>query len=280
MEIVKKKDSLKKTIAALRATGKTIGFVPTMGALHEGHISLVYLAQKHADAVVASVFVNPTQFGPNEDFSKYPRTEAEDSEKLQGAGVAIVYIPAVEEMYDKNAATTVHVRKISEELCGAFRPGHFDGVATIVTKLFMQVTPDIAVFGEKDYQQLHIIRQFTRDLDIPVKIIAAPTLREPDGLAMSSRNRYLSKEERTIASSLNAILKQAADGIKNGQKAHEAILKAKELLLAKGFSRIDYIELRDAETLAVTASIKKPARLLAAVWLGTTRLIDNLEIKP
>lgn len=278
METVRTRKALKEVITRLRSEGRTIALVPTMGALHAGHISLIKLAQQHADAVVATIFVNPTQFGPNEDFSKYPRTEAEDLQKLEAVGAAIAYVPAVEEMYRKYATTTVRVNGISEELCGAYRPGHFDGVATIVTKLFMQVMPDVAVFGEKDYQQLHIIKKFVRDLDIPVRIIPGPTMREPDGLAMSSRNRYLSKEEHWVAASLNRILKETAEAIKKGQGVSDAIAHAKELLLAKGFRKIDYVEIRDAETLAQVNEVAKPARILAAVHLGTTRLIDNIEV--
>jgi pantoate--beta-alanine ligase len=278
MEVVKTREVLKDTINRLRSSGKIIGLVPTMGALHTGHISLARLALQHADAVVATIFVNPTQFGPNEDFSKYPRTEAEDVQKLKEAGVAIVYVPVVEEMYKKDAVTTVHVKGISEELCGAFRPGHFDGVATIVTKLFMQAMPDIAVFGEKDYQQLHIIKQFSRDLDVPVRIIGAPITREQDGLAMSSRNRYLNKEERKVAASLYRILCQTAEAVRNGQGIHEAVAHAKASLLSGGFGKVDYVEIRDAETLTPVSEVKKPVRLLAAAHLGTTRLIDNIEV--
>lgn len=278
MRIARNKKELASAIADLRKSQKPIAFVPTMGALHEGHISLVKLGLQHADVVVASVFVNPLQFGPNEDFSKYPRTEKEDLQKLEAAGVALTYLPNVEEMYPKDATTLVHVKGISEELCGAFRPGHFVGVATVVTKLFLQVTPDAAVFGEKDYQQLHIIKQLTRDLDIPVHVIAAPTEREADGLAMSSRNRYLTADERKTAPFLYSILTETAANIKKGQAIAETLSKAKDLLLAKGFRKVDYVELRDATTLAVADTINRPTRLLAAVYLGNARLIDNIEV--
>lgn len=277
-EVTRTKKELRQSIQNLRNSGKTVALVPTMGALHAGHISLVKLGLQHADAVVASIFVNPTQFGANEDFSKYPRTEPDDLHKLEESGCAIAYIPSVDEIYNNDAVTIVRVPDISEELCGAFRPGHFDGVATIVTKLFMQVMPDFAVFGEKDYQQLHIIRQFTRDLDISVQIISAPVIRESDGLAMSSRNRYLNQQEREKAVLLYKSLQLAAEAIKNGKEINSAITGSKDMLLASGFRKIDYLEARDAETLAITTNIKKPARLLAAAYLGNTRLIDNIQI--
>lgn len=269
---------MRQAIGKLRTSGKTVALVPTMGALHEGHISLVKLATQHADAVAASIFVNPTQFGPNEDFAKYPRTEAEDIKALEAAECDIAYVPTVEEMYDKNATTTVQVGSITEELCGAFRPGHFDGVATIVTKLFMQAQPDAAVFGEKDYQQLFVIRKLVADLDIPVKIIGAPIMREADGLAMSSRNRYLSEQERKIAGVMNKTLHEAVGKLRKGGEIEKIIMQAKDALLAGGFSKIDYIDARDAKTLGKIDKIHKPARLLAAAHIGKTRLIDNMEI--
>ncbi|MEI6730757.1 MAG: pantoate--beta-alanine ligase, partial [Pseudomonadota bacterium] len=248
------------------------------GALHAGHISLVELAKTHAEAVVVSIFVNPTQFSPNEDLSKYPRTEAQDIAKLEAAGAAIAYIPSVDEIYSDDAATTVHVEGITKELCGEFRQGHFDGVATIVTKLFMQSLPDFAIFGEKDYQQLCVIRKLVEDLDINVEIVAAPTLRETDGLAMSSRNVYLDPEQRTIASNLHKILQATAEGLRAGGEVEELLAKAKEDLLEAGFNRIDYLELRDAATLKKANNLDKPTRLPAAVYLGKTRLIDNIGV--
>jgi pantoate--beta-alanine ligase len=280
MEIIRSKQTLQDAIRRLKAEGKTIGLVPTMGALHSGHISLVDIAARQADVVISSVFVNPTQFGPNEDFSKYPRSEKEDLEKLNNTKTTIAYLPAVEDMYGEGNVTQVTVPGISSELCGAFRPGHFDGVATVVTKLFMQATPDIAVFGEKDYQQLHIIRQLTRDLDIPVKILGGEVVRETDGLAMSSRNRYLSEEERKTAAGLYKFLNVYKAKLMAGQGVQVTTAKAQKILLENGFTSVDYVELRDAETLKPIDEIKKPARLLAAAYLGTTRLIDNVEIKP
>jgi len=280
MELIHTISSLREAIRAERQLGKRIALVPTMGALHEGHISLVSEAQKRADVVVVSIFVNPTQFGPNEDFSKYPRTLEADCELLRGVGVSIAYAPTPEEMYGQGAITRVIVPGISATLCGAFRPGHFDGVATVVTKLFMQAMPDVAVFGEKDYQQLTIIRQFTRDLDIPLEIIGSATLREADGLAMSSRNRYLSAEQRAAAPQLYKILNEVAAKVKGGGDAARVLDDAKAKLLAAGFTKIDYVEMCDSVTLAPVSTLKSPARLLAAAFIGTTRLIDNIEVRP
>jgi pantoate--beta-alanine ligase len=251
-----------------------------MGALHAGHISLVKEAQKHADYVVVSIFVNPTQFGPNEDFAKYPRTLEADCDLLRDAGCNAVFAPSADEMYAKGAVTRVVVPGISDILCGAFRPGHFDGVATVVTKLFMQALPDIALFGEKDYQQLAIIRQFTQDLNIPVEIIGVPIMREADGLAMSSRNRYLTAEQRAIAPKMYKILHQLSAVIpaKAGIHLTNTLGEARDELLKAGFTKIDYIELRDAATLEAVSQLTRPARLIAAAYIGTTRLIDNIEI--
>lgn len=303
MQLIHTISSLREAIRAQRQLGKRIALVPTMGALHEGHISLVREAQKHADIVVVSIFVNPTQFGPNEDFSKYPRTLEADCALLRGVGASIVYAPSAEEMYGQGGAITkVVVPGISSILCGAFRPGHFDGVATVVTKLFQQALPDVAIFGEKDYQQLTIIRQFTKDLDIPVQIIGIATLREADGLAMSSRNRYLSAEERKNAANLYKILletrqrltvipAQAGIPISSDTVVGEGdsrlrasddiktiLEEAKAALLAGGFTKIDYVELCDAATLEPLSGLRLPARLLAAAFIGTTRLIDNIEV--
>ncbi len=282
MEIVRNIKALREAIRGLRSIGKRIALVPTMGALHSGHISLVNEAFAHADAVIVSIFVNPTQFGPNEDFSKYPRTEAADLQALEQAGVTIAYVPTVEEMYPANAVARVQVAGISAELCGAFRPGHFDGVATIVSKLFMQALPDVAVFGEKDFQQLAIIRRFTADLDIPVQVLGAPIIREADGLALSSRNRYLSPQERAIAPAMYATLTALAAEIRNlqGGALAQALQHAGDALRAAWFTKLDYVELRDKETLLRVDKISAPARLLAAAHIGTTRLIDNIEVLP
>jgi pantoate--beta-alanine ligase len=271
---------LRAQVRAWRAAGERIGFVPTMGALHEGHLSLVELARGHASWVVASVFVNPTQFGPNEDFDAYPRDEAKDAALLAGAGCALMFAPTVAEMYPPGASTTVTVAGVSEPLDGAARPGHFAGVATVVTKLLNQVAPDVAVFGEKDYQQLQVIRRMVRDLDLPVEILGGATARAADGLALSSRNAYLTTEERAIAPKLANALRQAVAELHRGDDVAAVEARARAVLLAAGFERIDYVEVRRAEDLArVTAgTLAAPARILAAAVLGRTRLIDNMAV--
>jgi pantoate--beta-alanine ligase len=278
LKIYRTRKTLEEAAENLRASGKKIALVPTMGALHEGHISLVKLAFQYADAVIVSIFVNPTQFGPNEDFSRYPRTEAEDLQKLEAAGTTIAYIPAIEEMYGSEVSSTFELGGIVNELDGAFRPGHFNGVATIVTKLFEQTDPDFAIFGEKDYQQLHIIRQLVSDLKLKVKIIPASIMREADGLAMSSRNRYLDARERKVATMLYAALTEAAKSIRAGKDSAQVIEEARQKLLTGGFNKIDYIEMRDAVTLKPVHTLKSSVRLLAAAHLGATRLIDNIPI--
>lgn len=276
MKIIHTKSELQKTIAALRADNYRIGFVPTMGALHDGHISLVKEAKKHADKIVVSIFVNPTQFAPHEDFDKYPRQVEADKAKLESCYTDILYLPERNEIYPKDFNRKISVGSIGKELEGVTRPHFFDGVALVVTELFDHVKPDIAVFGEKDFQQLHVIRQ----LGSAVKIIGAPIIREKDGLAMSSRNAYLSTSERKIAANLYAVLNEIKEQIKAGINFSEAIEQGKEKLLQNGFDKVDYIELRDAVSLAAIREIKHPARLLAAVFLGKTRLIDNIEILP
>jgi len=235
-------------------------------------------AREEADRVVASIFVNPTQFGPNEDFTHYPRQEETDLALLEKAGCDLVYLPTVAAMYPLGFSTAVSVTGVSEGLCGACRPGHFSGVATVVTKLLLQGLPDIAVFGEKDYQQLQVIKRLVQDLDIPVRILGAPTLREADGLAKSSRNAYLTPEERRIAPALYKALTDAAKRVRGGEAASKACADAAKALIAAGFARTDYIDVRDAETLAPVEHPSKPARILAAAWLGRTRLIDNRSI--
>ncbi len=266
-------------IAGWRKAGEWVGLVPTMGALHAGHMALVRTARAGCDRVVASIFVNPKQFAPNEDLASYPRREAADLDMLRAAAVALVFMPAVDEIYPPGFATTVRVADLTDCLCGAHRPGHFDGVATVVTKLLLQSLPDIAYFGEKDYQQLLVVRRLARDLDIPVHIAGAPTVREADGLALSSRNAYLSPQERRVAPDLARILRRIAAAL-----SAEPAAVARELargtadLEQAGFA-IEYLELREADTLApVTETVTAPARVFAAVHLGRTRLIDNLPI--
>ncbi len=271
---------LRSRVSAWRMANLKVAMVPTMGALHAGHLSLVNEARRHADRVVVSIFVNPTQFGPGEDFARYPRDEDADGRKLFSVGTDLLYAPGVVEMYPPGAATTVSVAGVSEGLCADFRPTHFTGVATIVTKLLVQCLPDTAVFGEKDYQQLMVIRSLVRDLDLPVKVIGGMTLREADGLAMSSRNAYLSNEERAQAARLPAVLRTAVQRLEAGESAAQVTTEARTELEAAGFNAVQYVEVRHAETLAPLTRLDAPARVLAAVMLGKTRLIDNWPALP
>jgi pantoate--beta-alanine ligase len=280
LQIVHHVDVLRSSVAKLKKGGKTVAFVPTMGALHDGHMALVEKAAGIADHVVASIFVNPKQFGPKEDLSAYPRTETRDAKLLKDAGVAIVWLPSVEEMYGPNFATTISVARLGDGLCGAARPGHFDGVATVVAKLLNQVRPDFAVFGEKDWQQLAIIRQVTLDLDLGVEIVGVPTQRAEDGLALSSRNTYLSPEERQSALTLPRTLGATAKIIEEGEAIAKALSSAQAALAKAGFDPIDYVALVDAITLEPLDNLDRPARLLAAARMGKTRLIDNLAVMP
>ncbi|WP_068877509.1 MULTISPECIES: pantoate--beta-alanine ligase [unclassified Phenylobacterium] len=278
LPIVRTVADLRARVAAWRQAGLRVGFVPTMGALHEGHLSLVRLARTRADRVVASVFVNPTQFGPNEDFDAYPRDEARDAGLLETAGCHLLYAPSVAEMYPPGASTTVTVAGVSEPLDGQARPGHFAGVATVVTKLLNQCAPDVAVFGEKDFQQLTVIRRLVRDLDLPVEIVGGPTVRADDGLALSSRNAYLSEAERPVAARLNAVLREALSKVRAGEAVAAAEEAAVAALLAAGFGKVDYVEARVPETLERLGPgpASGPVRVLGAAHLGRTRLIDNL----
>ena len=271
---------LRAQVAKWRQAGEPIALVPTMGALHAGHLSLIAVAKDHAKHVVASIFVNPAQFGPKEDFKRYPRDEAGDVEKLAEAGVELVFIPDTTEIYPAGFATKVSLPSLTEDLCGAARPNHFDGVATVVTKLLLQCAPDVAVFGEKDYQQLLVIKQLVRDLNIPVQIVAGPIVREPDGLALSSRNGYLSPAERKTAPILYKVLSEAGAALANGVGCDAASSAGRFKLEGKGF-RVDYVAIRDPETLApLSGPIRRPARVMGAVHLGTTRLIDNVPTTP
>jgi pantoate--beta-alanine ligase len=270
---------LRAVVSGWKHAGQRVALVPTMGALHEGHLSLVTLARQQAEHVVASVFVNPTQFGPAEDFARYPRTETRDAELLAGADCDLLFAPTVDEMYAPGFSTTVTVAGVSEPLDGAARPGHFAGVATVVSKLLIQAAPDVAVFGEKDYQQLQVIRRLVRDLDLPVEILGAPTARADDGLALSSRNAYLSEDERKIAPALHRALGEAARRLRDGESIERVEATGRAALERAGFSPIDYFEVRDAETLArLDDGSTRDRRILAAAFLGKTRLIDNVGV--
>jgi pantoate--beta-alanine ligase len=278
VQIIREIAALRNALAGLREEGGTIALVPTMGALHAGHMALVAEARRRADHVVASIFVNPMQFGANEDLSTYPRREAADSAMLEAEGVAVLWAPDAATMYPDGFASAVSVSGISTDLDGAARPGHFDGVATVVAKLGNQVQPDVALFGEKDYQQLAVIRRMFQDLDMPIDVVGVPTQRDVDGLALSSRNAYLSEEERRAARALPRALGEAAQAISDGTPVAEALERARAKLAAAGFDPIDYVELRDADTLRPVDGLARPARLLAAARIGRTRLIDNLPV--
>ena len=279
MQIFRDIPALRSAVAALKSDG-LVALVPTMGALHDGHIALVEEARRHADHVVVSIFVNPRQFGPNEDLDAYPRREAKDAQMLQAAGVAILWAPTVEVMYPDGHATNISLSGVTEGLDGAARPGHFDGVATVVTKLFNQVQPNVALFGEKDYQQLAVVRRMVRDLDLPIEIVGVPTQRAEDGLALSSRNAYLSEDERHNALALPRALGEAARQMEKGAAVDAAIARAIAMLAAHGFDPVDYVSLCDAQTLEPMAVLDRPARLLGAARLGRTRLIDNIAVNP
>jgi pantoate--beta-alanine ligase len=288
VQIIREIEALRAAVAALRADpgsgsaagAGTVALVPTMGALHAGHMALVAEGRRRAAHVVASIFVNPMQFAPSEDLSTYPRREASDSRMLEDEGCAILWAPDVAAMYPDGFATTISVARVTEGLDGAARPGHFDGVATVVAKLFHQVRPDIALFGEKDYQQLCVIRRMVCDLDFPIEIVGVPTQRDADGLALSSRNAYLSDDERKAARALPRALGEAAQAIVEGGDVTEVLERARARLASAGFDPIDYVTLCDARSLTPLAALDRPARLLAAARMGRTRLIDNLPVMP
>jgi pantoate--beta-alanine ligase len=285
VQTINRLEDLRKAVDALKNGGKTVAFVPTMGALHEGHLTLVRKARARADHVIASIFVNPRQFGPNEDLDAYPRRLAADAALLEAEGVAILWAPTVDQMYPDGYATNISVSGVSEVACGAARPGHFDGVATVVCKLFNQVRPDLALFGEKDWQQLAIIRRMARDLDLTQphvsNIIGVETVREPSGLAMSSRNQYLNEAERSNAAGLSAAMHRAIAAIEGGADVAQALATLNAEILAAGFASVDYADLRDAASLeALGQYTGQPARLLVAARIGAARLIDNMGVGP
>jgi len=275
VQIVRNSQELAQARAAL--TG-SLALVPTMGALHAGHLALVAEARKRADKVAASIFVNPAQFGPNEDFSRYPRQEQQDLTMLEEAGCDLVWMPSVADIYPQGFATKICVSGVSDRWEGEARPGHFDGVATVVAKLLLSVRPNVALFGEKDFQQLAVIRRMVADLSIPVEIIGVPTVREPDGLALSSRNAYLSEDERARSVALPNALKAARDAIAGGGSVGSAVARAKQSLVDAGFLKIDYVALVDANTLEPLDAPQGQMRLIAAATIGTTRLIDNIAV--
>jgi pantoate--beta-alanine ligase len=277
VQTVRDSEELTRSLAQLRRKG-TVALVPTMGALHAGHLALVGEAKRRADAVVATIFVNPTQFNDQDDLALYPRTEAEDALKLAGAGCDLLWMPSVEAIYPDGFATTVHVSGVSERWEGEARPGHFDGVATVVARLLLSVRPDVALFGEKDFQQLAVIRRMVADLAMGIEIVGVPTMRDADGLALSSRNARLSADERTRAAAFPAALEAARDAIRRGVDEAAAIDQAVNMLRNARFSRVDYFVLVDAQTLEPVDIPQGETRLIAAAVIGTTRLIDNIAV--
>ena len=277
MQIVRTSEELALGLAELRLRGR-LALVPTMGALHAGHMALVAEAKRRAESVVATIFVNPAQFGPNEDFARYPRREDDDARMLEGAGCDLVWMPEVKDIYPAGFSTTVHVAGVSDRWEGEARPGHFDGVATVVARLLLSVQPHVALFGEKDFQQLAVIRRMVADLGIPVEIAGVATVREEDGLALSSRNAYLTADERSRAVALPHALQSARGKIRSGDKVAEALEEGRQSLTDAGFSRIDYFALVDAATLEPLQQPLGEMRLIAAAVIGATRLIDNVPV--
>ncbi|MCB1371449.1 MAG: pantoate--beta-alanine ligase [Rhodobacteraceae bacterium] len=277
--IVRTLPALRSAVAGWKAAGQRVGVVPTMGALHAGHLSLARAALATSDRVIVTLFVNPRQFDNPDDLAAYPRTEDADAARLAPLGIDLLYAPDPDQIYPPGFATTVTVAGAGEGLEGAFRPGHFDGVATVVAKLLLQTGADRAFFGEKDFQQLRLVQRLVRDLDIPTEITGCATVREPDGLALSSRNARLAAAERAVAPALAAALRKAADAIAAGTPAEHAVATARAGILAAGFDAVEYLELRRDADLAPTARTDEPARLLAAAWLGGVRLIDNMPLR-
>lgn len=280
LPVIRQVGELRRTIAAWRAAELTVGLVPTMGGLHAGHLALVRRSQAGSRRTIVTLFVNPTQFGSHEDFAFYPRDEAGDAAMAAAAGAHALFAPDRAEMYPPGHATTVTMAGLADRLCGPFRPGHFAGVATVVAKLLLQALPDAAYFGEKDYQQLQIVRRLVRDLDIPVRIVGVPTVREADGLALSSRNRYLSAAERAVAAHLPQVMTAVTARLARWPlEVENACAWGRDELLRAGFAKVDYLALADPETLEPVLRADRPGRLFVAVSVGKTRLIDNLPLE-
>ena len=277
-EIIRTLVELRSKVAGWKAAGESVAVVPTMGALHQGHLSLVRAAKEACDRVIVTIFINPKQFNNPEDYKNYPRTEEEDARKLIALKADVVYVPDGEQMYPNGFATTVSVEGITQGLCGAHRAGHFDGVATIVTKLFTQTQADKAFFGEKDYQQLQVVTRLARDLDLPIEVIGCPTIREEDGLAMSSRNLLLSDRARTWAPELHRAMEEMAEGLLAGGDLETLRAAAVSRVERAGFTQVEYLDLRSADQLELMTTPDRPARLLAAAWLAGVRLIDNIAV--
>ncbi|HKX91061.1 MAG TPA: pantoate--beta-alanine ligase [Sphingomicrobium sp.] len=277
MQTIRSSEELTRALAGMR--GERLALVPTMGALHAGHIALIEEAKRRADAVAATIFVNPTQFNDQGDLDRYPRQEAEDARKLEAAGCDLLWAPAIEDVYPAGFSTSIHVSGVADRWEGEHRPGHFDGVATVVARLLLAVKPDVALFGEKDFQQLAVIRRMVSDLGLPVEIAGVPTVRDADGLALSSRNVLLSADERRRAAALPGALHAARDDLRRGTAVPTLIARAKQSLIEAGFLQIDYFALVDADTLEPLETPSGAMRLIAAATIGTTRLIDNLPVE-
>ena len=276
INVYKSPEAVRAAMKAVQASGKTVGFVPTMGALHEGHIELGRDAAKACDHVIYSIFVNPLQFAPHEDFDRYPRMIDQDIARLEAAGMHAVYLPETRDMYPDDFVTRIHLDQVTQPLEGEFRPHFFDGVATVVTKLLLQVLPDTAFFGEKDYQQLQVIKRLAHDLNMPIAIKGVATVRDEQGLALSSRNAYLSPDQLTAARQINVILRTLGADVRDGKDINTAEQDATEKLFNLGFNKVDYCTVRDAKTLQKPDNLSKELRVLVAAWIGQTRLIDNL----
>jgi pantoate--beta-alanine ligase len=276
--ILREKSQLRRLVKKWKSSGETVAVVPTMGALHEGHLSLVRAAVERCDRVIVTIFVNPKQFNNPDDLENYPRTEEADALKLAPLGGDLVYVPDPDQIYPPGFATNVRVAGLTDSLCGSHRPGHFDGVATVVAKLFLQTQADVAFFGEKDFQQLQVVRRMARDLDIPIKITGCPTVREPDGLAMSSRNLHLSPAAREVAAELHRAMSGIVAGLVAGKSFAPLQQQAVSTLEAAGFDTVEYLELRARDDLALLETAHRPARLFGAAMLENVRLIDNLDV--